>query len=115
MSEQVHPYCRCLYYAANALARSISWLGEDASDTRDSPRSLGFLLMVVNRSPGRRRERRFGGILLAGRLPITNRISQWIASGETFFRTCALPLDSADCGVEPTSADQGCPMNTPLY
>jgi len=30
MSEQIHPYCRCLYYAANALARNISRLGEDA-------------------------------------------------------------------------------------
>jgi hypothetical protein len=30
MSEQVHPYCRCLYYAANARARNISRLGEDA-------------------------------------------------------------------------------------
>ena len=24
MCEQVHPYCLCLYYAANALARNIS-------------------------------------------------------------------------------------------
>ncbi len=29
MSEQVHPYCLCLYYAANALARNISRLSED--------------------------------------------------------------------------------------
>jgi hypothetical protein len=30
MSEQVHPYCPCPYYAANALPRNISRLGEDA-------------------------------------------------------------------------------------
>jgi hypothetical protein len=29
MSEQVHPYCPCIYYAANAVARNISRLGED--------------------------------------------------------------------------------------
>ena len=51
MSEQVHPYCRCLYYAANALARNISRLGEDAfARTRLAPQ-LGFLLMTVNRNP----------------------------------------------------------------
>jgi hypothetical protein len=37
MSEQVHPYCRCLYYAANALARNISRLGEDAFARGISP------------------------------------------------------------------------------
>ena len=31
MSEQVHPYCRCLYYAANALARNISRLARSSA------------------------------------------------------------------------------------
>jgi hypothetical protein len=37
MSEQVHRYCRCLYHAANALARNISRLGEDAFARGISP------------------------------------------------------------------------------
>jgi hypothetical protein len=44
MSEQVHPYCRCLYYAANVLARNISQLSEDAFACTGSTKlsALGF-------------------------------------------------------------------------
>lgn len=52
MSEQVHSYCCCLYYAANALARNISRLGEDAFARTGLVPSLGFLPMTVNRNPG---------------------------------------------------------------
>jgi hypothetical protein len=52
MSEQVHPYCRCLYYTANALARTISRLGEDAFARMGLTPYVGFPLMTVNRNSG---------------------------------------------------------------
>jgi hypothetical protein len=49
MSKQVHPYCRCLYYAANARARNVSRLGEDAFARTGLAPSLGFLLKTAHR------------------------------------------------------------------
>jgi hypothetical protein len=49
MSEQVHPYRRCLDYAANARARNISRLREDAFARTGLVPSLGFLLKTAHR------------------------------------------------------------------
>ena len=52
MADSGNPYCRCLHYAANALARNISRLSDDAFARTGLAPSLGFVLMTVNRSPG---------------------------------------------------------------
>ena len=52
MAETENPYCRCLYYAANALARNLTRMTEDAFGKTGLAPSLGFALMSVNRKPG---------------------------------------------------------------
>jgi DNA-binding MarR family transcriptional regulator len=52
MTDPEHPFCRCLFYAANALSRNITRLGEDAFGRMGLAPSLGFVLMTVNRKPG---------------------------------------------------------------
>jgi len=47
-----NPYCHCLFYAANALARNITRIGEGAFAQTGLAPSLGFVLMTVNRRPG---------------------------------------------------------------
>lgn len=45
-------YCRCLFYAANALARNISRLADEAFAATGLAPSYAFVLMAVNREPG---------------------------------------------------------------
>ncbi|MFN3430564.1 MAG: MarR family winged helix-turn-helix transcriptional regulator [Candidatus Sericytochromatia bacterium] len=45
-------YCRCLFYAANALARNIGRLADEAFASTGLTSSYAFLLMSVNRQPG---------------------------------------------------------------
>ena len=52
MTASPHPFCRCLFYAANALARTITRLSDDAFARTGLAPSLGFVLMTVNRQPG---------------------------------------------------------------
>lgn len=52
MSDAPHPYCRCLFYAANALARTITRHSEEAFAGTGLAPSLAFVLMAVNRRPG---------------------------------------------------------------
>ena len=52
MSEAANPYCTCLFYSANALARNITRLTEDAFATTGVAPSLAFVLMTVSRNPG---------------------------------------------------------------
>ena len=47
-----NPYCRCLYYAANALARNVTRMAEDAFAPTGLAPSYAFLLMTVNKDPG---------------------------------------------------------------
>jgi len=47
-----NPYCRCLFYAANALARNITRISEEAFAPTGLAPSLGFALMTVNRQSG---------------------------------------------------------------
>jgi DNA-binding MarR family transcriptional regulator len=50
--KETNPYCRCLFYAANALARNITRVCEEAFAPTGLAPSLGFALMTVNRQPG---------------------------------------------------------------
>ncbi|MBI4911771.1 MAG: MarR family transcriptional regulator [Acidobacteria bacterium] len=52
MAEPLHPYCRCLFYSANALARGVTRLAEEAFAPSGLAPSLAFVLMSVNRHPG---------------------------------------------------------------
>jgi len=45
-------YCGCLYYSANALARIITKLADDAFSFTGLSSSYVFLLMTVNDKPG---------------------------------------------------------------
>jgi len=46
------PYCRCLYFSANALARSITRLAEEVFDPTGLSPSQAFILMTVASKPG---------------------------------------------------------------
>lgn len=52
MVETPHPYCRCLFYSANALARNITRLTEEAFARTGLAPSLAFVVMTVGRKPG---------------------------------------------------------------
>ncbi len=52
MNEIKSSYCRCLYYSANALARSMSRMADEAFAKTGIAPSYAFLLMAVNRKPG---------------------------------------------------------------
>jgi DNA-binding MarR family transcriptional regulator len=45
-------YCRCLYFSANALARSITRMAEEEFAATGLPPSYAFILMTVNKQPG---------------------------------------------------------------
>ena len=46
-----HPYCRCLFYSANALARSTTRLAEEAFAPAGLAPSAAYGLMAVLREP----------------------------------------------------------------
>jgi DNA-binding MarR family transcriptional regulator len=52
MDETNHPYCRCLFYSANALARNITRVAEEAFSRTGLAPSLAFALMTVRSNPG---------------------------------------------------------------
>jgi DNA-binding MarR family transcriptional regulator len=52
MSEKQSPYCQCLHYAANALARVITKMAEEEFAVTGLAPSYAFLLMSVNKNPG---------------------------------------------------------------
>ena len=45
-------YCRCLYYAANALSRLMTKMAEEEFAITGLAPSYAFLLMSVNKNPG---------------------------------------------------------------
>jgi len=45
-------YCGCLYYSANALARIMTKLADEAFSSTGLSSSYAFLLMTVNGNPG---------------------------------------------------------------
>lgn len=52
MAEAPNPYCHCLFYAANVLARNVTRLAEEAFAEAGLAPSLAFVLMTVQRNPG---------------------------------------------------------------
>ena len=52
MEKTNNQYCSCLYYSANALARKITKMAEDAFATTGLTPSYAFLMMSVNKEPG---------------------------------------------------------------
>lgn len=51
-TEERSPYCKCLYFSANALARSITQLAEEAFAPTGLGPSYAFVLMAVAARPG---------------------------------------------------------------
>ena len=47
-----HPYCRCLFYSANALARATTRIAEEAFGATGLAPSVAYVLMSVLREPG---------------------------------------------------------------
>jgi DNA-binding MarR family transcriptional regulator len=52
MKNVKSPYCRCLYYSANALARVMTGLADEAFAPTGLPPSYAFVMMSVNGKPG---------------------------------------------------------------
>ena len=52
MVDVAHPYCTCLFYSANALARNVTRLAEESFAKAGLAPSLAFVLMTVRRNPG---------------------------------------------------------------
>lgn len=52
MTEESSPYCHCLQFSANALARNISRMAEEEFAVTGLPPSYAFLVMSVNNHPG---------------------------------------------------------------
>ncbi|MCB9271306.1 MAG: winged helix-turn-helix transcriptional regulator [Lewinellaceae bacterium] len=52
MEREDSPYCQCLYYASNALARIMTRMADDAFASVGLSSSYAFLLMTVNNKPG---------------------------------------------------------------
>jgi DNA-binding MarR family transcriptional regulator len=51
-ADERNPYCDCLYYSANALARVLGSMADEAFAVTGLGPSYAFLLMTVNGSPG---------------------------------------------------------------
>ena len=51
-SRRRHPYCRCLFYSANALARATTRVAEEAFAATGLAPSAAYVLMTVLREPG---------------------------------------------------------------
>jgi DNA-binding MarR family transcriptional regulator len=52
MVKDANPYCRCLFFSANALARNLTRISEAAFARTGLAPSLAFVLMTINRQPG---------------------------------------------------------------
>jgi len=52
MNKTESPYCKCLYYSSNALARIMTRMAEDCFAPAGLPPSYAFVVMSVNRYPG---------------------------------------------------------------
>ena len=52
MKASESPYCRCMYFASQALARKVEKLAYKAWEKVNLPPSHGYLLMLVIENPG---------------------------------------------------------------
>lgn len=46
------PYCNCLYYSLNAIARQISKIADEEFAVTGLSPSYAFILMTINKNPG---------------------------------------------------------------
>ena len=52
MKENESPYCNCLYWASNALARVMTKMAEDSFAVAGLSPSYAFMVMSINKNPG---------------------------------------------------------------
>ena len=52
MTDKKNTYCKCLYYSANALARGITKMAEEAFSVVNLAPSYAFIVMTVNNKSG---------------------------------------------------------------
>ncbi|MFZ4412097.1 MAG: MarR family winged helix-turn-helix transcriptional regulator [Bacteroidales bacterium] len=52
MTDKKNTYCKCLYYSANALARGITKMAEEAFSVVNLAPSYAFIVMTVNKKSG---------------------------------------------------------------
>ena len=52
MIKTSSPYCQCLYYASNALARTTTRMAEEEFASVGLSPSYAFLIMTVSKKPG---------------------------------------------------------------
>jgi DNA-binding MarR family transcriptional regulator len=52
MPSPAHPYCRCLFYSSNALARATTRVAEEAFAPTGLAPSSAYVLLSVLREPG---------------------------------------------------------------
>ncbi len=52
MLDKKNNYCKCLYYSANALARGITKMAEEAFSVVNLAPSYAFIVMTVNKNSG---------------------------------------------------------------
>ena len=52
MKENESPYCHCLYYSSNALARVMTKMAEECFAPAGLSPSYAFIVMSVNKNPG---------------------------------------------------------------
>ena len=52
MNKTESPYCKCLHYSSNALARVMTRMAEDCFAPAGLSPSYAFVVMSVNRYPG---------------------------------------------------------------
>lgn len=51
-SQNDNPYCKCLYYSANALGRIMNRMADQAFAATGLSASYAFLMMTVSHQPG---------------------------------------------------------------
>ena len=54
MESEDSPFCNCLFYSSNALARNLTRMAEEEFSMAGVAPSYAFLLMTVNSEPGLR-------------------------------------------------------------
>ncbi|MEI6695169.1 MAG: MarR family transcriptional regulator [Bacteroidota bacterium] len=52
MTDKKTTYCKCLYYSANALARGITKMADEAFSVVNLAPSYAFIVMTVNKQSG---------------------------------------------------------------
>jgi len=52
MTNEKSPYCNCLYYSSNALARIVTKMADEEFSVVNLSPSYAFVLMAVNSNPG---------------------------------------------------------------